>query len=402
MAHEHLQIQLPDPAYIDEQTYRKGRNRLLGLMVVGWLGSIAGLVQNPGHFYSSYLTAFVYWVTIAVGALFFVMVQHLGSAAWSVPLRRQAENWMITLPGIIVLALPVVVGLHSLYEWTHVEVVQADHILMEKAAWLNEPLFIARSLLYFGLWSLFAWKLFKLSAEQDQVIDPQKILDAKKWSGVGLLLLTLTVTHWSFEWLMSLDPHWYSTIFGLYIYAGGGVAFVALLIVVLILLQRCGILARSVTLEHYHDLGKLLFAFTVFWAYLAYSQYMLIWYGNLPEEIEWFIARKAEGWRPLFLALIFGHFLIPFLVLIGRAAKRNLKILGAAAAWTLIIHYVDLYWVVMPTFYEHGPAWHWLDLSTYLALGATFAFIYWIRARSVAVAPIGDVRLPEALSYHNL
>jgi hypothetical protein len=251
------------------------------------------------------------------------------------------------------------------------------------------------------VWTFFAWRLHSLSVKQDQTSDLSPLIASKKWSAFGILVLTVTVTQAAYDWLMSLDAHWYSTMFGVYIYAGGAMAFIAVFILICLLLRSQGVMTRSITREHYHDLGKLLFAFTVFWAYCAFSQYMLIWYGNLPEETVWFKDRLTGGWEFSQYVLIFGHFLIPFGVLMARAAKRNYTILAVMAVWLLVMHYFDLYWIVMPFHQPNGPMIHWLDIATVLAVGATYGLVFWSRMRKYSLVPVGDFRLAAALQFRN-
>jgi hypothetical protein len=388
---------------LSEDAWSTGRSVLLFVGLIGWVATIVGFFMNRPQFHYSYLIASVYFVTIALGAMFWVFLQHLGGAAWSVSIRRLGENVMSTIPIGIVLFLPNLLGLHYLYEWTHADVVAADLVLQEKTVFLNEPFFIARTVLYFVVWSFFAWKMYRLSVEQDQ--DPasvHRLLTSKKWSAFGILILVILTTWAAFDWLMSLNPHWYSTMFGLYILAGGAIAFICVFVLIALGLQKSGYLTDSITTEHYHDLGKLMFAFTVFWAYVAFSQYMLIWYGNLPEETVWFLRRLRDGWAFSGPLLVFGHFVGPFLLLMSRWAKRNRTVLAGAAMWLLFMQWFDLYWVVIPTFFPEGFHFHWLDVTTFLAVGATFGFMFWSRLRHAALTPVGDFRLQAAREFRNV
>jgi hypothetical protein len=215
-------------------------------------------------------------------------------------------------------------------------------------------------------------------------------------------MLTVTVALAGFDWLMSLDPHWYSTMFGVYVYSGAALAFIAALTLILLAFRQAGVLLMSVNHEHYHDLGKWLFALTVFWAYIAFSQYMLIWYANLPEETAWFRDRLVGSWRGVSALLVVGHFLVPFFVLISRAAKRRLALLGAAAAWVLFMHYTDLYWIAMPIFSKRGVTPHWIDLATLAAVGGSFALAFWSRLGAHPLAPVNDIRFEKALEFTNV
>ena len=209
----------------------------------------------------------------------------------------------------------------------------------------------------------------------------------------------ITVTMAAVDWLMSLEPHWYSTIFGIYVFAGGGLAFVASLILISLVLRRSGALADSIRLDHYHDLGRWLFVLAVFWAYIAFSQYLLIWYANLPEETVWFRHRLEGNWAWLSAALLVGNFILPFLLLIARAAKRRLGLLASVALLLLGMHYVDLHWVVMPTVDRHGFHLHWLDLAAMTGVGAAYALAFWNLLRRHCLIPVGDLRLNRALNH---
>ncbi|MFQ5631243.1 MAG: hypothetical protein ACE5I1_20925, partial [bacterium] len=284
--------------------------------------SALGLFIDAKQFYHSYLTAFFFWVTIGLGGLFFTMLHHLTGATWSVVLRRFAESIMVALPVMVILFLPIIPGLHDLYHWTHEEAVATDHILQQKAPYLNIPFFLIRVLVYFGVWFLMARTLRGYSLKQDADTQVDFNDKMRKFSAPGMLLFALTLTYAAFDWLMSLNPHWYSTIFGVYIFTGSLLDVLAFILLSALYLRGKGILQNVITIEHYHDLGKLLFAFKVFWAYISFSQYMLIWYGNIPEETEFFLQRWEGSWKIVSLIIVFCHFALPFLILATRAAKR--------------------------------------------------------------------------------
>ncbi len=381
---------------LDEHLWKKGRSVIAAIAVTGWVACAAGYALSPERFFSSYLVAFAFWTTLAIGALFFVMLQHLTGAAWSVTMRRMAENAMGAMPVAALLFIPVALGIPYLYEWSHPGVVNA-----QKAEYLNPQFFLIRAAIYFGIWSLWALKLYRNSKRQDASGDPAITHSSARWSAAGMVVLTITTCLAGFDWLMSLTPHWYSTMFGIYIYSGAGLGFVAALTVILLAFRRADVLRYSVNHEHYHDLGKWMFALTVFWAYIAFCQYLLIWYANIPEETVWYRDRLVGSWRWVAALLLVGHFFAPFLVLISRAAKRRLKVLGAAAAGLLAMHYLDLYWIAMPVFSKNGASPHWLDLATLTATGGTIAFAFWLRLRRSALAPVGDVRFEKALEFEN-
>jgi hypothetical protein len=382
-------------------TWTRVRNLLAALALLGWAGSAAAYAAGAAQFFFSWLVAFAFVATIGLGALFFTMVQHLTGSAWSVTVRRLMENLAATLPVAALLFVPVALGLSHIYEWTRAEVVAHDHILQAKAAFLNPGFFLLRALLYFAIWSLLALRLRRLSAAQDSTGAVSLTRRMTRWSAPGVLLTFLTVTLASFDWIMSLDPHWYSTIFGIYVFSGGAWAFFAVLVLVALLLRRAGYLERVIHREHYHDLGKWMFALTVFWAYIAFSQYMLIWYANLPEETIWFRHRLAGSWTAWSALLILGHFLLPFALLLTRAAKRNFTVLAAAALWMLLMHYADLYWLIMPSLHPHGVALGWIDLATLAATVGTAGLAFWYRLKDASLVPVGDPRLEQCLEFEN-
>ena len=378
------------------------RNVLVGVAVAGWAGCAVAWSSAPARFSASYLVAFVFFLTLALGALFFVMLQHLTGSAWSVTMRRIAETVMATLPAGLVLFVPIALNLGSLYEWARPEAVAHDPVLQGKAAFLNPQFFLIRVVAYFALWSLWALRLYRNSAAQDGAPSLARAQSSERWSAPGMLILTVTTALASFDWLMSLDPHWYSTMFGIYIYSGAVLAFFAALALILMAFRGAGVLRGAVNHEHFHDLGKWIFGLTVFWAYIAFSQYMLIWYANLPEETVWYRDRLIGSWRTVGAVLVVGHFIVPFLVLVSRAAKRRLGILGAAAAWILAMHYTDLYWIAMPVFSPKGFAPSWIDLAALAAVGATFGLVFWLRLERRAIAPVGDIRFERSLEFTNV
>jgi hypothetical protein len=357
------------------------------------------VAANPRQFYASYLVGFMYFLTIALGSAFFLMAWHLSGAVWNVPVRRLMEAFAATLPLCALLFLPIVAGIGSLYEWSHPEFFSNDPVLQVKVIFFNRTFFLARAAVYFLVWSVLAIALFRTSLSQDRDSSVQPVRRAVAWSGPGLAALMITVTMAAVDWLMSLEPHWYSTIFGVYVFAGGGLAFLAALILVSQAFRRGGLLAEAIQVSHYHDLGRWLFAMVVFWAYIGFSQYLLIWYANLPEETIWFRHRLEGNWAWVSAALLVGNFIVPFLVLMSRAAKRNLAVLGAASALLLVMHYVDLHWIVMPTVDRHGFHLHWLDLATFTAVGSSVALLFWHLLRRRALIPIGDLRLTRALHH---
>ncbi len=385
--------------HISGAAWRRGQVLLLALAAVSWSACAAGYVTNQEQFHASYLVNFAYFLTIALGAAFFLTVWHVSGAAWNVTVRRLMENIAVTLPLMPLLFLPVVAGLPRLYEWARPEFFSDDPVLQVKMVFFNRTFFLARAAAYFLVWGVLAVGLYRISVADDRNGSEETVRKTVAWSAPGLALLMITVTMAAVDWLMSLEPHWYSTIFGVYIFAGGGLAFLAALIVTCLAFRRGGLLVEAIHVEHYHDLGRWLFALVVFWAYIGFSQYLLIWYANLPEETVWFRHRLEGGWGWVSASLLLGNFIIPFLLLIARAAKRSLPLLGSVSLLLLVMHYVDLHWVVMPTAGHHRFDLHWLDLATFAAVGSACGLVFWSRLKGRALIPIGDVRLSQALRH---
>lgn len=388
---------------IKSEIINKSKPIALGFGVIGWVGSIIAYFSNHDQFFSAYLSSYVYWVSLAIGGTFFVMFQHLTQAQWSVVVRRLAETVMTTFWVLAPLFIPILLGLHSLYEWTHQEVVANDPVLKGKSGYLNPTFFIIRAIIFIAIWCFFSWKLYSYSVRQDTNGDPFETRRAARLSAPGVPLLILSTTFAGFDWLMSLQPHWYSTMWGVYFFAGGGVTFIGLLILICVWLRSNNTLSEVINVEHYHDLGKLLFAFLVFWTYIAFSQYFLIWYANLPEETIFFVNRKVGSWTNVSWLMLFGHFVIPFVILLPRGVKRHPIALPVMAAWILFMHAVDHFWIVMPVRNPNGIAWNyiWMNIATWAAIGGTCAFLYLTQLGKHSIVPSQDPFLEESLEFEN-
>ena len=336
-----------------------------------------------------------------MGGLFFTMLHHLVDATWSVVLRRISENIMEVLPIMAILFIPVLLGIPDIYRWSHSEIVAQVPILQKKAGYLNVPFFVIRTIIYFLIWIVIARALYKLSMRQDSGFEESQVVKVRRISGSGMVAFAFTLTFASFDWFMSLNDLWYSTIFGVYIFAGSTLSMLAFLTFMAIYLRDQGLLADSITFEHYHDLGKLLFTFVVFWGYIAFSQYFLIWYGNIPEETIWYKYRWAGGWKPFSFLIIFGQFALPFLGLIARGPKRNLTVLKIMAIWILLMHWVDLYWVIMPSFADHKVHISWMDFTSMIGIGGIFLWYFWRKLTSAPLLPINDPRLKASMEFIN-
>lgn len=368
-----------------------------GLGAVGLLGLIAGFMSDPTQFYKSYLLAYVFVLGVPLGSLGLLMVHHLSGGRWSLVLRRTFEASARTLPMMAILFVPVLLGIHSLYEWSHADVVAKDPILQHKAAYLNATGFTVRAVVYFVLWSGMALLLSRWSAQQDRESFP---LDRfNKVSGPGVLLLGLTVTFASVDWVMSLDPHWFSTLFGLWFLVGMALTALAFSIVVASLLHNNAHVARALSTDRMHDYGTLLFAFVMLWAYLSYSQFLIIWSANLPEEIPYYLSRFGAGWKTVALLIVLGHFVLPWLLLLFRTNKRTTSRLVGVAAFMLVMRFVDVFLLVAPWVREHGAfSVHWMDLAAVIGLFGLWVGAFSVMLKGRAVLPVGDPYIAEALA----
>lgn len=390
----------------DSLSYRLKESNRTGsvALIVGLLGlaaSLVGFLVDEEQFFSSYLTAFLFWLSIGLGSLFFIMVHHMASATWSTVLRKLFEGFMGVLPLMVVLFLPIAFGLKHLYSWTDTELVAADHLLQGKSGFLNDAFFLLRAAVYLLVWAFLALRLRALSREQDQQHNSSVTARFRKVSAPGLILFAVTTTFAAWDWMMSLDPHWYSTIYGAYFFAGGAMAAMAFSLVVVLYLRAKGVLVNAITVEHHHDLAKLTFAFVVFWAYMAFSQYFLIWYANIPEETVWYLHRWEGSWKTVSLLIVFGHFCAPFLLLITRGAKRTPGLLLVVGFWLLFMHYVDLYWNIAPNFFHHGAHFSWIDLSTMVGVGGLFIWYFWKQFAGNPLVPVNDPGLKASLEFVN-
>ncbi|MBI4510424.1 MAG: hypothetical protein HY698_12375 [Deltaproteobacteria bacterium] len=395
------------PAVIDATQLEEAKGKKLvsaatALLVVGVLLCVAAALVDKKRFAFSYLVGFSWVVTTGLGALFFILVQHLTRAGWSVAARRHME-WIATvLPWCVVLFVPILIFRHDLFHHWMGPQAAHDELIQKKAGYLNEPFFFARAALYFLVWTLVSLFYAKMSRKQDETGDHELTLKMQAFSAPATLLFGITLTFAGFDWLMTLDPHWFSTIFGVYVFSGAAVSSLALLLIITVVLQESGYLKKVSNVEHRQDIGKLLFGFVVFWAYIAFSQYLLYWYANIPEETIYFRHRWEGSWKAVSLILLFGHFVVPFLFLLSRHTKRNPTTALVGAAFMLIMHYVDLYWLVMPTLDHHGAHPSWIDLAGLLGPLGLLAFHVAKKAADGPLYPLKDPRLAETKKVENL
>lgn len=391
---------------LDTHTYRLTDSGKFGkyALIIGsfaLLLTFTGYFFDSGQFFHSYLVAYLFWVTLGLGGLFFTLLNHLVGAQWSIVMRRITETLMIALPFMAVFFVPLLFGFHDLYHWSHPEAVAHDLILQKKAGYLNVPFFLIRSAVYFLVWYLIARVLYKTSIAQDDAPDEEKIEKMKRISAPAMILFALTSSFAAFDWLMSLDPHWYSTIYGVYFFSGSLLSLLAFTIIIGVALRNFGILDDVITIEHYHDLAKLLFSFIIFWAYMGFSQYFLIWYANIPEETIWYAVRWDGTWKYMTMTIVLGHFLFPFLGLMTRSSKRNLKWLTFMSVWVLVMHWIDLYWLAFPTHSADGFHFSWMDITGFIGLGGLFFWFFWKKFSANPLVPVEDRRLAYSARFEN-
>jgi len=327
------------------------------------------------------------------------MLHHLTRGGWGLMIRRVLEAASGTLPLVALFFLPILLGLSHLYRWARPDEVRADLLLRHQAIFLNARFFALRAVLYFAIWCVFAWALGRLSARQDRTGDPALTRRMQMIAAPGLVLYCLTATFASIDWLMSLDSRWYSTIYGVYFVGGHAIAGMSFAVLVALYLSSRKPMAEAFRPIHFHDYGKLLLTFVVLWPYFAVSQLIIIWSGNLAEEITWYRGRLLGGWSGVSLALVILHFALPFLLLLSREGKRNAGRLSAVAVLLLVMRWVDLHWLALPAFSPDRPAFHWLDAATAIALGGIWVGAFAGRLASRPLLPVGEPGLQEALSH---
>jgi hypothetical protein len=379
---------------------------VVGLVSMALL--VLGGLLSPAQFFRSYLLAYTFWIGIALGCLSLVMIHHLAGGAWGLVIRRVLESATRTFPLWPVLFIPLAAGMRELWVWANHEILSADpnlsKVVQHKAAYLNVPFFLARAALYFAIWGILVYFLNRWSQQQDETGEKEITRRLQNLSGPGLVLVGGTVTFASVDWLMSLDPHWFSTIFGILVLGGQALSAMAFTITIIVLLSNYKPMSEVLTPGHFHDLGKLLLAFVMLWAYFSFSQFLIIWSANLPEEIVWYIGRLQSGWKAIAGLLILLHFALPFLLLLPRSANRNPRLLVIVAILIIVMRYVDLFWLIGPDSHSsdgHGTGLHlsWMDFVAPLALGGIWLAFFIRQLKQRPLLPIGDPYLEQALAH---
>jgi hypothetical protein len=378
---------------------RQWRTRSLAIGIGGLVLLGAGMfLVSPFQFYRSYLWAYLYIVGLALGPLAWLMLQYLTGGAWGVVIRRPAEAAARTLPLVLVLFLPIVIGIPNLYSWSHAKIVAADPLIQHKTPYLNVPFFLGRAAIYFAGWLFLSWFFNRWSQREDE---GSTVAHGKmSWlAGPGILFWGFSITFMSIDWVMSMQPHWYSSMFGLLFIAGQGLTAMAFLVTLMVLLSFREPMHSVLTPRHLHDLGKFLLALVMVWAYFSFSQFLIIWAGNLPEEIPWYLERLNGGWQFVALALVLGHFALPFALLLSRDLKRNFRLLASIALFILLMRFVDLYWLVAPSYFKGSFHFSWMDLAAPIGLTGVWLAYYLHQLEKRPLLPRRDPQLEEALEH---
>ncbi len=377
------------------------RVRLISLIAGGAAIALAAATAHldPAQFFRSYLVAYLYWVSIALGCLGIILLHHLVGGGWGFFIRRLLESATRTLALLAALFVPLLFGLSRLYLWAQPASVAADPILIKKQSYLNPQFFTIRAAIYFAAWIVLALLLNKWSADQDRTADPafQKRLSAM--SGPGMLVYGLTITLAAVDWIISLEPHWFSTVYGLLFIVVQALTAMSFIILVATMLSRDEPLRSVASPGKFHDLGNLLFAFVMLWAYLAFAQFLIIWSGNLQEEIPWYIARTTGGWAAVALLLVLFHFAVPFFALLMRPVKRNPKVLAGVALLLMVMSVVDLFWLVVPAFGQTSPQFHLMDLFAFVGIGGVWFGMFLWQLKKRPLLPLHDPRFPGVLGH---
>jgi hypothetical protein len=370
---------------------------------MGLAATAAGAFLDPPQFFRSYLVAYIFWLGLALGSLSLLLLHHLAGGRWGLVTMRILEAGAKTLLPVAVLGLPLVFGLNYLYPWSRPEVVAADPLLQHKSLYLNVPAFLIRTALYLAIWLALGYGVAHISLERDRLVAAPAGRRLQRLSAIGLIFIILTSTFASIDWLMSLEPRWHSSMYGLLIDSGHIVGALSFVILTAVILARREPLASALTPRVLNDLGSLLLAAVLLWAYLHFSQWLIMWAGNLPEEIVWYARRLEGGWQWIALSLIAGHFAVPFLLLLPRAVKRDRFWLGVTAALLLPAHWLDLFWIARPAL-EAGLRLHWLDAAAALGLGGVWiaSFLWLFRRHGVLPRQALEVSAEARVEYRHL
>jgi len=392
----------------NELTYRKKdlpagvSNIGITLLVVGVILGVVAFFVDHSRAVFNYLIAFTFMISIGVGALFLIALEYIVGAVWSVPIRRVVEFLAAIIPLLALLVIPLLLNIGELFHWSHADAVAEDEILQGKAPYLNVPFFIIRVFVLIGIWSLFYFFFIKNSKKQDTTKDQKLTTINIRLSAVFIPIFAITISVAAIDWLMSVEPHWFSTIFGVYFFSGTVIAALAAVTLATVLLKEHGYLHPAMTNDHLFSLGALLFAFVNFWGYIAFSQFMLIWYADLPEETFWFLQKWEGSWAVFSIGLIIIHFLVPYIALVSQPSKMAPKRLKFISVWLLFAHVYDIFWLVMPEMEQlsGGYSFSWIDLVFPIAAVGLIILVFNMKAKKENLIPIGDPKLQRGLDFH--
>ncbi len=369
----------------------------LALLIAGLAIVILGYIVDPARSLYNNIVGFTFLVSVGVGSLFLVALEYAAGAVWSTPFRRVTEFLAANIYLIPLLAIPLLLNLSTIFHWTHPD--PKDLAMMNKAPYLNINFFVIRVIGFWLLWLIFYFFISKNSVKQDESKDQLLTKMNIKLSVVFIPIFAITISFAAIDWLMSLEPKWFSTIFGVYYFAGTVLAALAAGTIFIVMLNERGYFVKGLTSDHYYSLGALLFAFTNFWAYIAFSQYLLIWYANLPEETAWFITRWHGSWKIISIGLVFVHFIIPYFGLLSQPSKMNPRRLIYMAAWILFAHYYDLYWMTLPNYDKSGAVVGWMELGFPVLIAGLIMLVFNFKSKSQNLVPIGDPKLKRGIDF---
>jgi hypothetical protein len=372
----------------------------IAFIAIGLIGAAIAFLKDPERLWTSYLVAFFYVSCFAVGGMFFTAIQHIAKVGWSTSVRRLSEGMTSFFPIVLLGSLVLIVGIKKLYPWANPEVVASSYLIQAKTAYLNTGFLIVRLMIFAAGMLFFGYKIVGNSLKQDQTGDENLTHKNVAWSIAWILFFALSFSLFTVDLLMSLLPTWYSTIFGVYCFAGTFQSSLALLILIMYYMKNKGFISGYYTAEHIHDVAKFMKGFTVFWAYIAFSQFMLIWYANIPEETEFYLMRSHGGWMMISVALLFFKFIIPFIALLPRAAKRNQGYLSTICVLLLVMQYLDVYWMVYPNFNDGNVVFGFYEIALLLLFLGLFLMTMIRFFSKNSLVAIKDPRLNEALHHH--
>ncbi|MGA8595407.1 MAG: hypothetical protein WB676_11750 [Bryobacteraceae bacterium] len=380
-----------------ERDLRRVFTPALGAGILLGIASIIGGIYSPGDFFHSYLMGYLFWLGLTLGCMGIVMLQYLTAGAWGIMTRRTLESASRTLPLCALLFIPVAFGMPWLYDWAHSDLVRNEYVLRHRHVYMNPSMFIGRAIVYFIVWGIFVYFLNKWSLEQDEKGGLEKRL--ARLSAPGLLVYVFTITFATIDWAESLETNWFSTIWGFLFVAREGLAAFAFVIIMMALLSRREPLASRFKPAHLHDLGKLLLVFVMLWAYFEFSQLVVIWSGNLTDEIPWYLHRFATSWGWLGVMLIVLEFIVPFLMLLSRPLKRNVKALCCVVGLIIFMRWVDLMWIVMPQYYQRGFRFTWMNFVVPASIGCLWITVFVWQLQKRPLLPLQAPNLERALQH---